>query len=528
MLLAIMLALLPIIVVFILMTVKKTAVDHSGLIGWVLASLIAIVFFNTAPEMTLRASLAGVVASLGISLMIVASILQITFMEATGALKRICVCIKTLASTDKAVQILFISMGTGTLLVSVGATPVSILPPIMIALGYSPFVAVALPAIGYDSLCTYALLGISLVVFSDMTGTTIVRTAQAFAAFMPVISTAIGFGMLWIVGKGKLMKAGFIPCMLAGATNGGVAIAIAYIPFLNGAVLLTGVIAGFCTMLMLLLYLKLQGKPIIDRSVLSQADLEVEQGMSLTTALLPWIILVTTLLVINFYKPLYNLVFNQWDMAVSVLPGQVIKTRMLWNGSTWVLISTIVAAIFMRTGGSVWKHTLIKWGQRAPRPFISSTVFFAISFVMMNSGPHIFGGVIEDARPVLNMIGVLAQGSIFAFGSFYPFISAFLGLFGGFVTSSETSTIGMLAKYHLLTAKALHIDPLMVNAASAVGAGLASLIAPTKLQNAAATIDAMGIESQVIKTGLIISLLLTAITGIIAMIFYAFFYTTAM
>jgi lactate permease len=521
--LAIIVALLPIVAVFILMTVKKTAVDHSGLIGWVLAFLIAIVFFNTALETALRASLAGVVASMGISLMIVASILQITFMEATGALKRICICIRTLASTDKAVQILFISMGTGTLLVSVGATPVSILPPIMIALGYSPFVAVALPAIGYDSLCTYALLGISLVVFSDMTGTTIIRTAQAFAAFMPVISTAIGFGMLWIVGKGKLMKEGLVPCILAGVTNGGVAVAIAYIPFLNGGVLLTGVIAGFCTMLMLLLYLKLRRKPIIDRSVLSLADLEVEKEMSLITALLPWIILVTALLVINFYKPLYNLVFNQWDMPISVLPGQVIKTRMLWNGSTWVLISTIIAAAFMRPSGSVCKHTLAKWVQRAPRPFISSSVFFAISFVMMNSGPHIFGGGLADAKPVLNMIGVLAQGSILVFGSFYPFISAFLGLFGGFVTSSETSTIGMLSKYHLLTAKALGVDPLMVNAASAVGAGLASLIAPTKLQNAAATIDAMGIESQVIKTGLIISVLLTSMTGIIAMLFYFFF-----
>ena len=30
----------------------------------------------------------------------------------------------------------------------------------MIALGYSSFVAIALPALGYDALCTYALLGI--------------------------------------------------------------------------------------------------------------------------------------------------------------------------------------------------------------------------------------------------------------------------------------------------------------------------------------------------------------------------------
>ena len=52
-----------------------------------------------------------------------------------------------------------INIGFGTLMVAVGATPVSLLPPILVAMGYSTYVAIALPAIGYDALCTYALLG---------------------------------------------------------------------------------------------------------------------------------------------------------------------------------------------------------------------------------------------------------------------------------------------------------------------------------------------------------------------------------
>lgn len=518
MLLSICLAIAPIIAVFFLMTARKMAPDRSGIIGWLLTLLIAVAFFNTSVGTALLASLAGAVASAGISLMIVMSILQITFMETTGALKRICVSIKTLASSDKPVQVLMISMGAGTLMVSMGATPVSVLPPIMIALGYSPLVAVALPAIGYDSLCTYALLGISLVVFSDMTGATLIQTAQAFASFMPLISTAIGFGMLWIVGGFGLMREGIIPCILAGATNGSVAIAVAHVPALKAGVLLTGVIAGSLTIVALLVYMKLRAKPIIDRSVLSAEDLAVERGMSLTRALSPWIILVVSLLVTNFYQPLYNLLFNQWSMPVSVLPGQVIKTRLLWSGSTWVLISTVLAMVFLRPSGRMCGDILAKWAHRAPGPFVSSVIFFSISFVMMNSGTSVFCEPPVPGKPLSNMIGVLAQGSV-VFGSLYPFISAFLGLFGGFVTSSETSTIGMLSKYHLLTAKSLNVDAMVVNAASAVGAGLASIIAPTKLQNAAATIDAMGIESQVIKTGLIIAVLMTTITGIMAMIF---------
>ena len=153
--------------------------------------------------------------------MVVTSILQITFMESTGAIRRIAVFVKTFASSDRSVQIMMINVGAGTLLVAVGATPVSILPPILVALGYSTYVAVALPALGFDALCTFALLGAPLVVYSDLTGTSLAQSAQIFAKFLPVISVLIGFGMLWIVGGIRQMKEGFIPCVLAGAHQRG-------------------------------------------------------------------------------------------------------------------------------------------------------------------------------------------------------------------------------------------------------------------------------------------------------------------
>lgn len=74
------------------------------------------------------------------------------YMEKTGALKRVIIFIKTIASENKGVQIMILNIGFGTLMVAVGATPVSLLPPILIAMGYTTYVAIALPAIGYDSL----------------------------------------------------------------------------------------------------------------------------------------------------------------------------------------------------------------------------------------------------------------------------------------------------------------------------------------------------------------------------------------
>ena len=514
--LSVALTLLPIVLIVFLLVNRRFAADTSGVIGWLATLLIAIIYFNTPLEMGLRSSLAGVIASFPVSLMVVTSILQITFMESTGAIRRIAVFVKTFASSDRSVQIMLINVGAGTLLVSVGATPVSILPPILVALGYSTYVAVALPALGFDALCTFALLGAPLVVYSDLTGTPLAQSAQVFAKFLPVISILIGFGMLWIVGGIRQMKEGFIPCVLAGATNGGTAVAVAHIGI---GVVLTGVIAGFCTMMVMLLYLKLRGLPIIDRSHLTADDFRVEQQMSLLTALSPWIILIAASFTINFYPPWFDVLFKQMDMGVSVIQGQTIRTRMLWNAYTWVLVSTVLSAIFLRPTAACTGETLRKWLKRAPRPALSAAIFFAIAFVMNNSGFQFTGTAWKLVESSSNMIWVLAQGSAAAFGAAYPFISAFLGLFGGFVSGSEASTIAMFTKYHLLTSKLLDVDALIVTAATGIGGGLASVISPAKLQNAAATIDALGIESQVIRKAFVISLIITTAAAVMALVF---------
>jgi lactate permease len=510
--------LLPIFVVIWLLIKKHVGADISGLVGWVLTFLIAFLLFDTSFETGLRASLAGVISSFPVSLMVVASILQITFMEVTGALKRVTVFVKTFSPHNKAVQIMLINIGAGTLLVSVGATPVSILPPIMIALGYSTFVAIALPAIGFDALCTFALLGAPLVVYSDLTGTPIVQSAQIFAQFLPFISTMIGFCMLWIVGRFQLIKAGFLPCILAGMTNGGVALAMSHIPFLQSGIVLTGVVAGFCTIMVMLLFLKVKGEPIIDRSALTKEDLAVEKNMSLWTAVSPWLILVAATFAINFYPPWSDFFFTRFAMPVEAIPGQVIKTRMLWNAYTWVVVSTLLSLFFLRPSRQMIRTSLSKWSQRFPRPTLSAAVFFAIAFVMNNSGLHDVEGVWRVVNPDSNMISVLAQGSAQFFGGLYPAISSFLGLIGGFVSGSEASTIAMFTKYHMITSELLKVNPLYVVAATAIGGGVASVISPAKLQNAAATIDAFGKESEVIKTTFILSLLLTAVTALLAMI----------
>ena len=120
--------------------------------------------------------------------------------------------------------------------------------------------------------------------------------------------------------------------------------------------------------------------------------------------------------------------------------------------------------------------------------------------------------------PEHNMIAVLANASSTAFGKFYPLIAPYLGLLAGFVSGSETSAIAMLTSLHLNTAQQIGAVGLLIAAVSGIGGGLASVISPAKLQNAAAAIGKIGEESEVLRVTFVISLLITAVASIMTMI----------
>lgn len=520
---SLILTLLPILVIVIMLVVFKKPADFSGIIGWLCVSAVAFLFFNTSLEVILRSTISGFVRSFSVSLIVLTSLLMMAYMEKTGALKRIIIFIKTISSQNKAVQIMLINIGFGTLMVSVGATPVSLLPPILIAMGYSTYVAIALPAIGYDALCTYSLLGAPLVAFLDFANRflgagneiTPSQAGRVFFLFLPIVSTLIGFCMLYIVDKWNGVKKGFLPCIVTGAV---IAVVAYFTNRVDNLVTLTGVLCGIAVILVMALYLKLTGKKIIDRSKLTEEEIAYEKQYPLWKALSPWVILVVLILALNLPKPMYDFLYNL-KLPVNGISadGKGISTRALWSAYTWIAVSVVLSMLIIRPKLSQVKESVKVWSKRAPRPVFSAAIFFAIGEIMNFSGWSMSSMKFE----VNSMIKVLADASANAFSGAYGFITGIIGLFGGFITGSEASTIAMFANYTLETAKKLNLGlngMIIVTAALAFGGGLASVISPAKLQNAAAAIDKLGEENKVIRIAFVFALILILVTSLYALL----------
>jgi lactate permease len=528
-LLGLILIIFPIALAFVLLVIFRKAADVTGVIVWLVTVVIAVVAFQTDIGIALIASLGGIVKSFPISIMVATSILMMTYMQETGALQRLIVFFKTLGGGSKPMQILLISLGLGLFLVGIGATPVSMLPPVMLALGFSPLVAVALPAIGYDPLTTFALLGVPAVVFKDVyTGVSgydipLWEAGSVFAWYMPIITTGIAISMLWIAGGKALLKdrEGIFLAILCGVTAGGIAIVVNS-EFVNQTTL-TNVFAGTAVILVLLAYTKIRKRPLIDRSLLNEKDFEIESNMSLRKASIPWAILVILCLVTNIIPFINDLLFNQLEFPLQVLSyPSPIKLRLLWQAYTLMLIATICSIPFFKTDKVILKNTFSKFIKRAPRPVLAAAIFFAMAEVMNFSGYFIdaesMGLWTFPIDPTNNMIYLLASLTSSSIGIYYPLMAAFIGLLAGFISGSETSAIAMFTGYHYQASTFVGANPVIVSASNGIGGGLASVLSPAKIQNAAAVIDEIGIEGEVIRYGVVVAILMTLVTA--TMTFY--------
>jgi lactate permease len=328
---------------------------------------------------------------------------------------------------------------------------------------------------------------------------------------MPIISTCIALGMLWIVGGWKMLWKGLLPAILSGLTAGVIAIGMNAI----GMVTLTGVAAGLGVILVMLVYLWVTRKPLWDRSVQNETDRAAIQSMSLGSAISPWLILTGFAVLVNApFLPFFDLTFTQWAMPLEIIPGAPEKLRVFWQAYFWILVSTLLALPFLKMSKIQLNISIQKWIKRAPRPMLASAVFFAIAFIINHSGKGLDWML---TTPENNMVVVLADASSTLFGNAYPFIAPFLGLLGGFVSGSETSSIAMFTALHLSTAEKIGAAGLLIAAASGIGGGLASVISPAKLQNASAAIDRIGEEAGVLRVTFMISIIITAIAALMTL-----------
>jgi lactate permease len=104
-------------------------------------------------------------------------------------------------------------------------------------------------------------------------------------------------------------------------------------------------------------------------------------------------------------------------------------------------------------------------------------------------------------------------------GVIFPFVAAFLGWLGVFLTGSDTSSNTLFGPLQAQTAQQLHnVSPILTAGTNSSGGVMGKMISPQNLSVGAAGVNKVGAEGAIFRRVIGYSLILTSAVGVLAMI----------
>ena len=215
-----------------------------------------------------------------------------------------------------------------------------------------------------------------------------------------------------------------------------------------------------------------------------------------------------------FWPGTYEL--NQKGQPVSIVYNEkpIVKKSAPYNNPfNWdflaaagslVLYAALIAFLVMRVAGArlnfvtVYGRTL----RQLALPIVTIAFILAIAYLMN------YSGMTSSMAIALSKTGFI-----------FPFVSAFLGALGVFLTGSDTSSNTLFGPLQAQTAQQLgNVNPILTAATNSSGGVMGKMISPQNLSVGAAGVNKVGSEGEIFRRVIGYSLILTSAVGVVAMI----------
>ncbi|MEA2656737.1 MAG: lactate permease [Chloroflexota bacterium] len=179
-----------------------------------------------------------------------------------------------------------------------------------------------------------------------------------------------------------------------------------------------------------------------------------------------------------------------------------------WNflaaAGTLVLYAGLIAFLFMRLRGAT-VNFLTVYGQTVRQlalPIVTIAFILAIAQLMN------YSGMTSSMAIALSKTGFI-----------FPFVAAFLGWLGVFLTGSDTSSNTLFGPLQAQTAQQLgNVSPILTAGTNSSGGVMGKMISPQNLSVGAAGVNKVGAEGAIFRRVIGYSLILTSLVGVVAMI----------
>ncbi|MEO6782509.1 MAG: L-lactate permease [Bradyrhizobium sp.] len=523
-------AAVPVVTLLVLIATGKVKAHVAAIIALLLTNLVAIFLFTMPANMSIRASLLGIVTGFFPIGWIVLNVIFMYQLTVTAgrfeALKRAVGGV----TPDRRLQLLLIAFSFGAFFEGASGfgTPVAITGAILIGLGFSPLAASGLSLIANTAPVAFGALGTPIQGLASVTGLDPYILGAMVGRQLPIFSLIVPFWVVWAFAGFKGMKEVWPAILVTGLSFAIPQFLISN--YINPWIVDIG--ASLISMGCLILFLKVWQPKVLwlspalrgnDESASTMAPAKLvdpaplEPG-ELFTALLPWIILCVILLIwgTGWFKAAVNPIFT-WNYAVPELHNMINKvapvvptptkegavfafTYLSFTG-TGMLIAAIIAGFIMGLSPGKIVSEYGRTIKLCAYSLITISAMLAIGTLTRLSGIDATLGLAFAATGVL-----------------YPFFGTLLGWLGVALTGSDTASNILFGNLQKITSQQLGLSPILMAAANSSGGVMGKMIDAQSIVVASTATNWFGHEGTILRFVFKHSIALACLVGLFVML----------
>ena len=508
-------ALVPILFLFIALTVLKMKGHWAAIVATSLAVGVACIAYGMPMQYAGLSVVYGALFGLfPVSWIVITALFIYNMSVKTGQFEVVKNSLATI-SDDRRMQALLIAFSFGAFIEGAAGfgTPVAITAAMLAGLGFNPLYAASLCLLANTAPVAFGAIGIPIVVGANASGVDLMGFSQMVGRTLPFLSVFVPLYLVILMAGWKKGIEVWPACMVSGGS-------FALVQFLSanyiGPLLpdiLSSISSMICTVIFLRYWHPKESWRFPEEPKSEGREKLMYSGGQVFRSWAPFLLLSVFVAAwgINNVQTAMNQIFlfklpiEGLDKMVIDEVGKSKAAVYTFNGLSAAGTAILLAWFFcipvmgasIRTALDVAGNTLkqLRW------PIVTIATILGFAYIMNYSGMAI------------------TLGHAFAStGWFFPFFAAFLGWLGVFMTGSDTSTNALFGKLQAVTAHQLGINPLVTVNANTCGGVTGKMISPQSISVATAATNMVGKEYEIFRFNLKHSLILCTVVGIICML----------
>ena len=535
-------AAIPIIVLFIMLGALRKPAWAAAIAALASALVVALGVYHMPVKLAVISTVYGAAYGLfPIAWIVFASIMLYRIAVDTGKFEVIKDSVGNLTD-DRRLQAMFIAFSFGAFIEGAAGfgAPVAVAGAMLAGLGFSPFYAAGICLLANTAPVAFGSIGIPVTTLANVTGLPVGPLSAMVGRLCAMISVFIpGYLIVVMVGRKKALEV--LPAIIAcGVSFAAVQFAVSnYVgPELTD-------IASSLTCIVVMVFVLKFWKP--KNIVRLEGDKPVSLTMrrhsagELFMAWSPYLLLVVFVLMWGDadIKLKLNAFMNSWQPSWLPLAPRVLNRLMvpgLHNAITQMPPVTKQAAPYAALYEMNWisaSGTACFLAAMAtalvlrvkPGRFVSAYVatFTQLSKAMATIAAMLGLAYLMNYSGMTSTLGL----TLAATGGAFPFFSAVVGWLGVFLTGSDTSANALFGNLQVVTANALHLNPILTASVNSAAGVMGKMIS---VQSIAVAVAATGMsrddESRLFRFTIKHSIFLMVVVAVISML-YAYVFPQA-